>query len=180
MPTASSAPSKSGRVRDAVEKYKRHHAALAGITDSGDATECFPLARVKGRDALRRAARQFFSIFPILIAVIFLVGLFQAFLPRRVLLTLFSGNTFRDTVWGACAGSIVTGNPINSYVIGETLLNLGVSLFGVTALMLSWVSVGLVQLPAGPESKAFCYRRWPALFPWGLFRMVPVSQSTPR
>ncbi len=42
----------------------------------------------------------------------------------------------------------MTGNPINSYVIGETLLNLGVSLFGVTALMLSWVSVGLVQLPA--------------------------------
>ena len=138
----------SGRVREAVEKYKRHYAALADITASDDATECSPLARVKGRDALHRAARQFFSIFPILIAVIFLVGLFQAFLPRRVLLTLFSGNTFRDTVWGACAGSIVTGNPINSYVIGETLLNLGVSLFGVTALMLSWVSVGLVQLPA--------------------------------
>ena len=36
---------------------------------------------------------------------------------------------------------------INSYVIGETLLKMGVSLFGVTALMLTWVSVGLIQLP---------------------------------
>jgi len=138
----------SGRVRNAVEKYERDHAALTDITAPDDATEHSSLARVKGRDALRKAAKQFFSIFPILIAVILLVGLFQAFLPRKALLTLFSGNTFWDTVWGACAGSIVTGNPINSYVIGETLLNLGVSLFGVTALMLSWVSVGLVQLPA--------------------------------
>lgn len=139
----------SGRVRDAVEKYKPDYAALPDITAPEDATERrAPLASVKGHDALRRAARQFFSIFPILIAVILLVGIFQAFLPRRALLTLFSGNTFWDTVWGACTGSIVTGNPINSYVIGETLLNLGVSLSGVTALMLSWVSVGLVQLPA--------------------------------
>jgi hypothetical protein len=45
-------------------------------------------------------------------------------------------------------GSILAGNPINSYVIGQTLLESGVSLFGVCALMISWVSIGLVQLPA--------------------------------
>ena len=68
-------------------------------------------------------------------------------MPRDLLLSVFSGNAFQDTLWGACIGSLLSGNPINSYVIGETLLKMGVSLFGVTALMLTWVSVGLIQLP---------------------------------
>ena len=53
-----------------------------------------------------------------------------------------------DTLWGACIGSIVAGNPVNSYIIGGELLRYGVSLFAVTALMVAWVSVGVVQLPA--------------------------------
>ena len=44
-------------------------------------------------------------------------------------------------------GSLLTGNPINSYVIGETLIELGVDLFGVAAMMLTWVSVWLIQMP---------------------------------
>ncbi|HOP48155.1 MAG TPA: hypothetical protein PK874_10875, partial [Desulfobacteraceae bacterium] len=100
------------------------------------------------KDAFRKSANQFLSIFPILTGVILLVGLFQVFLPRDWLLTVFSGNSFFDTLWGACTGSILAGNPLNSYVIGETLLELGVDLFGVTALMISWVTVGIIQLPA--------------------------------
>ncbi len=53
-----------------------------------------------------------------------------------------------DTLWGACFGSILAGNPINSYVIGGELLKYGISLFAVTALIITWVTVGLVQLPA--------------------------------
>ena len=50
--------------------------------------------------------------------------------------------------FGAGLGSIITGNPVNSYVIGGELLKRGVSLFAVTALIIAWVTVGLVQLPA--------------------------------
>ena len=53
-----------------------------------------------------------------------------------------------DTLWGACFGSILAGNPINSYIIGAALLNHGISLFAVTAFIITWVTVGLVQLPA--------------------------------
>jgi uncharacterized membrane protein YraQ (UPF0718 family) len=83
-----------------------------------------------------------------LIGVILLVGLLRGFVSRGLLLTIFSGNLIADTLWGACIGSIFSGNPVNSYVIGETLLNMGVSLFGAAALMLTWVNVGLLQLPA--------------------------------
>jgi len=53
-----------------------------------------------------------------------------------------------DTLLGACFGSIFTGNPINSYVIGGEMLGYGISLFAVTALIISWVTVGIAQLPA--------------------------------
>jgi hypothetical protein len=85
---------------------------------------------------------------PILAGVMLLIGLFNAFVSRELLVSLFPGNVMLDTFWGACAGSIFAGNPINSYVIGGELLTRGVSLFAVTALIVTWVTVGLVQLPA--------------------------------
>jgi len=138
----------SGNVRDAVEKYKRGDFSQVDDEGSNSVMEGSGPTGGQWRDALRRAARQFFGILPVLIGVILLVGLFRSFLPREFLMAVFSGDMILDTLGGACVGSILAGNPINSYVIGETLLKMGISLVGVTALMLSWVSVGLVQLPA--------------------------------
>ena len=100
------------------------------------------------RQAARSSARQFASLLPILIGVVLLIGLFNAFVSTEFLASIFSGSPLLDTLWGACFGSILAGNPINSYVIGGELLKHGVSLFAVTALILTWVTVGLVQLPA--------------------------------
>jgi len=138
----------SGNVRDAVEKYKRGEfipdGNLGQPTTGGDAHR----AGTHWRDALQKASRQFGGMLPVLTGVILLVGLFSVFLPKTVLPDLFSGNAYQNTFWGACVGSVLAGNPINSYVIGETLLQMDISLLGVTAMMLSWVGVGLVQLPA--------------------------------
>jgi len=98
--------------------------------------------------ALRSSVKQFANILPILIGVVLCIGLFNAFVSKEALASIFSGNAVVDTLWGACFGSILAGNPINSYVIGASLLNHGVSLFAVTALIVTWVTVGLVQLPA--------------------------------
>jgi predicted Fe-Mo cluster-binding NifX family protein len=138
----------SGSVRDAVEKYRQDRFSPIKRAESGSATGGAPFSGGKGHEALRMAVKQFSGMFPVLAGVVLLVGLFQALLPRTFLMALFSGRPVRDTVWGACVGSIFTGNPMASYVIGETLVKMDASLFGVTALMLSWVSVGIVQLPA--------------------------------
>ena len=106
--------------------------------------------------AMRMGLRQFKSILPLLVGVILLLGLFQGFVSKQTLLSFFSGSAILDSFWGACMGSILTGNPINSYVIGKNLLDIGVGLSGVTALLLTWVSVGLIQLPV--ESKALGLR----------------------
>jgi len=76
------------------------------------------------------------------------MGLFNTFISKDLLASVFSGNSALDTIRGACFGSILAGNPINSYVIGNGLLGHGVSLFAVTASIIAWVTVGLIQLPA--------------------------------
>jgi len=99
-------------------------------------------------NAFTRSANQFATMLPILIGVVLLMGLFNALVTKKILASLFSGNAILDTLWGACFGSILAGNPVNSYVIGGELLKRGVSLYAVTALIITWVTVGLVQLPA--------------------------------
>ncbi len=105
-------------------------------------------ARMQLQEAFRKAGRQFFSIIPVLAGVILLVGLFRGLVSQDMLLSVFSGNMIPDTFLGACIGSLLSGNPVNSYVVGDALLKMGVSLFGAAAFMLSWVNVGLPQLPA--------------------------------
>lgn len=94
------------------------------------------------------AARQFAALLPVLMGVLFLIGLFNVFVSKELLMSIFSGSLGLDTFWGACFGSIFAGNPINSYVIGGELLKQGVSLMAVTAFLMTWVTVGVGQLPA--------------------------------
>ncbi len=115
-----------------------------------------PISKCQWITAMGMGLRQFYSFLPMLIGVILLLGLFQGFVSRQTLVSFFPGTALQDSFWGAFLGSILTGNPVNSYVIGKSLLNIGVGLSGVTALMLAWVNVGLIQLPA--EAKALGIR----------------------
>jgi len=107
---------------------------------------------------------------------VLLVGLFNSFVSRAFLKAAFSGHVGLDTFWGACAGSLLAGNPINSYIIGGGLWKQGVSLFAVTAFMLAWVTVGLVQLPAeiAALGRRFALRRNVACF----LLAFPVAVAT--
>ena len=55
---------------------------------------------------------------------------------------------FFNVLLSASIGSVATGHPLASYILGGELLAEGISLLVVTALIISWVTVGLVQLPA--------------------------------
>ncbi len=88
---------------------------------------------------------------PLLIGVIGLVGLFQVTVTPSMLASLFQGNPLIDTLTGTLTGAVAAGNPIVSYLIGGELLHQGISLYAVTAFILSWVTLGFVQLPAEIE-----------------------------
>lgn len=127
----------SGRVEDWVNKY-------AELNNSKVSTPKKEVAL----SALKKTMRQFSSMLPVLLGVIMITGLIQAFLSKDLILKIFSKNPLIDSIIGTFTGSIFAGNPVNSYVIGQSLLNLGAGWAGVCALMLSWVSIGLVQMPA--------------------------------
>ncbi len=61
---------------------------------------------------------------------------------------MFGGNNLLDALIGTTFGSIAAGHPLTSYVLGGELLANGISLVAVTALLVSWVTVGSVQFPA--------------------------------
>ena len=53
-----------------------------------------------------------------------------------------------DPFIGALFGGGAAGNPLTSYIIGGELLSRGISLVAVLAFIVSWVTVGTIQLPA--------------------------------
>lgn len=98
--------------------------------------------------ALERTARAFFRMLPVVIGMLLLTSLLLSWLPPSELQLLFGRWTSLDVLVGAVTGSIAMGHPLAGYILGGELLAGGVSLAAVTALIVSWVTVGLVQLPA--------------------------------
>ena len=90
----------------------------------------------------------FKSIMPILIGVLMLVALMVTAVPKDFYAALFTGNVFVDSIVGALFASIAAGNPMNSYIIGGELLKNGISMFAITAFIVAWITVGVVQFPA--------------------------------
>ncbi|MCK4255430.1 hypothetical protein KAX35_00965 [candidate division WOR-3 bacterium] len=82
-----------------------------------------------------------------LLGVILLLGLFRVFVSKEMISSLFTGNKILDTFIGSIVGSISAGNPITSYIIGGELLKVNVTLFAVTAFIVTWVTVGIIQFP---------------------------------
>ncbi|MGM5482465.1 MAG: permease [Nanobdellota archaeon] len=100
------------------------------------------------KSAFNRAFKSLVNVLPIMLGVIFLIGLLKILVPQDFYNSIFGFNLVLDTLIGSVVGSIMAGNPITSYVIGGEFLQQGISLWAVTAFLVSWVTVGLVQLPA--------------------------------
>ncbi|MBN2042404.1 MAG: hypothetical protein JW754_01210 [Candidatus Aenigmarchaeota archaeon] len=100
------------------------------------------------RKACLKTIKIFCNVIPVLAGVLLLVALFIKAVPFSFYAGLFTGNVITDSFAGAIFGSIAAGSPIDSYIIGGELLKKGISLVAVTAFMVAWVTVGLVQFPA--------------------------------
>lgn len=85
---------------------------------------------------------------PILLGMLLLTSLILAWLPSSSLQALFGRHPSLDVLLGAVVGSVAMGHPLAGYILGGELLAGGVRLIAVTALIVSWVTVGAVQLPA--------------------------------
>jgi len=86
-------------------------------------------------------------IAPMLLAIVGLVGIFETYITPEMIHTLFSGKAINDTLVGTAAGALSVGQPFLSYIISGELLQEGISMYAVTAFILSFVTLGVIQLP---------------------------------
>ena len=100
---------------------------------------------------LKKSGLMFWSMAPLLIGIMGLVGLLETLVTPEMLSVLFRGNPVADTAIGTVSGAAATGNPVVSYLLGGELLQQGISLYAVTAFILSWVTLGVIQLPMEVE-----------------------------
>jgi uncharacterized membrane protein YraQ (UPF0718 family) len=103
------------------------------------------------RQSLKRAALGFLSMMPMILSIVGLMGLFQALISKEMLASLFTGEPIKDTLIGTVAGGIAVGQALISYILGGELLDQGISIYAVTAFILAWVTLGVVQLPLEAE-----------------------------
>lgn len=100
------------------------------------------------RDALSKTVQSIKRSLPILLGVLMLLALGVTLIPRDLYGRIFTGNHLIDPFIGAAVGSASAGNPLTSYIIAGELTHQGVSMLAVTAFLVAWVTVGLIQLPA--------------------------------
>ena len=94
-----------------------------------------------------RATSSLFTLLPVMLGTLLLTSLIIPFIPKLFEAGLFGRSSIIDALTGAGVGSIAAGQPAISYLLGGELLSSGVSLVGVTALVVAWVTVGIVHLP---------------------------------
>ena len=97
--------------------------------------------------AVLGAMKNLLMIAPMLLAIIGLIGLFKSYITPEMLKTLFNGSAVHDMLVGIGVGGVSVGQPFLSYLVGGELLDNGASFYGVTAFILSFVTLGVVQLP---------------------------------
>lgn len=105
------------------------------------------LKNIRFKEAFLGTFKSLYTIAPMLLAVIGLVGLFQSVVTPEMLHSFFSGEIFQDTFIATLIGGVSVGQPFLSYIIGGELLKEGISLYAVSAFILAWVTLGVVQLP---------------------------------
>jgi uncharacterized membrane protein YraQ (UPF0718 family) len=103
--------------------------------------------RKRVKASLVRSIRTMTGLMPIIVGTVILLSVFNTLIPRTFYLTLFRKNIMLDSIIGSVIGSISAGNPLTSYILGGEFLKNGVSISAVTAFLVAWVTVGMIQLP---------------------------------
>jgi len=100
------------------------------------------------KECFQKTLQTFKRIIPYILGMLLLVSLSIVLIPSSFYTYVFSpGREGLNLFFGTALGSIAIGSPVIGYVIGGELLKQGVNLIAVTAFILAWVSIGLVQLP---------------------------------
>ncbi len=100
------------------------------------------------KKAFKKSLFSFISIFPMIMGVVGLVGLMQIYITPDMISKFFGYGDILDIFAGTFAGAISVGQGMISYVVADGLMEQGVSIYALSAFILSWVTLGFIQIPA--------------------------------
>lgn len=100
------------------------------------------------KESIVKSAKALWKSFPFILGVILLISLVTSLIDKSFYTRIFTQNIFADLFIGSLVGGISAGNPMVSYVLGGELLKQGVGLIAVTAFLVFWITIGIIQLPA--------------------------------
>ncbi len=101
-----------------------------------------------GKKAVKMGEIQFLKQLPMLISIFLLIGLFDKFVPKSIVVTLVGkGKGILSVFSSAAFGTIVMGPVSSAYPMGEILLKKGATIASVAIFLNSWVMVGFVTIP---------------------------------
>ena len=98
--------------------------------------------------ALHKTFHALLHMLPIIIGMLLLTSILITLFPREVIAQILGQGNMADSLIASGIGSIAAGHPIASYLVAGELLSAGAGLVAVTAFIVAWVTVGIVQLPA--------------------------------
>lgn len=120
-------------------------------------------SRQKTKKALRVALKQFLNVLPFFLAVFAMIGLLEVLLtPRQIQAWLGAQQGALAPIYAAIFGGLGTGPPAAVFPLGQYLLAQHASVAAVATLLIAWVSVGTVTLPAEMRffGARFAMSRW--------------------
>jgi uncharacterized membrane protein YraQ (UPF0718 family) len=120
-------------------------------------------SRQKTKKALRVALNQFLKVLPFFLAVFAMVGLLEVLLtPRQIQAWLGAQQGALAPIYAAVFGGLATGPPAAVFPLGRYLLGQHASVAAVATLLIAWVAVGTVTLPAETRffGARFAVSRW--------------------
>ena len=100
------------------------------------------------KKAIIKATESLGKALPLILGTILFVSLLTTVVPESFYIRFFNKNIVFDSFIGSIIGSISAGTPIISYILGGEMLKQGISLIAVTTFLVTWVTVGFIQIPA--------------------------------
>lgn len=122
-------------------------------------------SRPKTKKALKIGAKQFWNVLPFFVAVFGLIGLLEVVLTPKIVQT-WLGSGMLAPLYAAVFGGMATGPPAAVFPLGKYLLTQNASVAAVATLLIAWVAVGTVTLPAEIRffGARFALSRWTLAF----------------
>ncbi len=100
------------------------------------------------KKAAKKGGIQFLKQLPMIISIFLVVGLFDEFVPKSVVMAFVGkGNEILSILSSAILGTIVMGPVSSAYPLGALLLKKGATITATAIFLNSWVMVGFVTVP---------------------------------